>query len=226
MAGQQSHQQRLADAAQALGIEMDAARASALLAYMAQLERWNRTYNLTAVRDPDQMLVQHLFDSLSVLGPMEQALQGVLPRVQATIVDVGSGGGLPGVVLAIMRPQWQVYCVDAVEKKMAFVRQMSRVLTLPNLQAVHARVETLDPFNADIVVSRAFASLLDFATLAGVHVAQGGHLLGMKGREPEEEIGALQAGAGWNVERIEPLTVPELDARRCLVWMSRSQGNL
>lgn len=223
MAGQ-SHPQRLADAAQALGIEMDAARIDALLVYLAQMQRWNKTYNLTALRDPDQMLVQHLFDSLSVLGPMELALQA--GSRQATVVDVGSGGGLPGVVLAIMRPQWQVYCVDAVEKKMAFVRQMSGVLALPNLQALHARVETLNPFNADIVVSRAFASLLDFATLAGVHVAQGGHLLAMKGREPEDEIGALQAGASWNVERIEPLTVPELDAQRCLVWMSRSQGNL
>ncbi len=224
MAGDQNHQQRLAHAAGALGVQMDPERASTLLAYMEQLQRWNRTYNLTAVRDPEQMLVQHLFDSLSVLGPMEQALPHALSH--ATVVDVGSGGGLPGVVLAIMRPQWQVCCVDAVEKKMAFVRQMSGALALPNLRAVHARVETLEPMEADIVVSRAFASLLDFATLAGRHVAQGGHLLAMKGREPEDEIGALRAGARWDVERIEPLSVPELDARRCLVWMSRSQGNL
>src|SRR3546814_4658082 len=97
-----------------------------------------------------------------------------------TVVDVGSGAGLPGVVLAIMQPDWSVYCIDAVEKKMAFVRQMSGVLRLPNLQAVHQRVETLAPYQADIVVSRAFASLIDFASLAGRHVAQNGHLLDRK----------------------------------------------
>src|SRR5690606_15724272 len=106
--------------------------------------------------------------------------------------DVGSGAGLPGVVLAIMRPEWQVHCVDAVEKKMAFVRQVSGVLRLRNLQAHHQRVESMPPFQANIVVSRAFASLADFATLAGRHVAAEGHLVAMKGRDPEEEAEDLR----------------------------------
>ena len=217
-------ERRLADAAQALGLAMEPDQAQALLTYMQQMQRWNRTYNLTAVRDAGQMLVQHVFDSLAVIQPLRLALGDATVSSGRHIVDVGSGGGLPGVVIAAMEPQWQVRCVDAVEKKMAFVRQMTGVLNLPNLHAVHARIESLPPLNADIVVSRAFASLDDFAALAGRHVSQNGRLLAMKGREPTEEIAALQQKADWFVERIETLKVPELDAQRCLVWMSR-QGN-
>lgn len=215
---------RLDAAASALGVTISETQTQALLAYIAQMQRWNRTYNLTAVRDAGQMLVQHVFDSLSVLKPLQHALGSATVSVTPTIVDVGSGGGLPGVVLAAMMPSWQVHCVDAVEKKMAFVRQMSGVLRLPNLHAVHARIESLPLFNADVVVSRAFASLRDFAVLGGPHVAQHGRLLAMKGREPTEEIEALKQETDWRVEKIESLAVPELDAQRCLVWMSR-QGN-
>lgn len=215
---------RLSDAALTLGVEANPGQLQALLAYIAQMQRWNRTYNLTAVRDAGQMLVQHIFDSLAIIRPLQHALGNATVSVTPTIVDVGSGGGLPGVVLAAMAPSWQVHCVDAVDKKMAFVRQMSGVLRLPNLHAVHARIESLPLFNADIVVSRAFASLRDFAVLAGPHVAQNGRLLAMKGREPTAEIEVLKQETDWCVERIESLAVPELDAQRCLVWMSR-QGN-
>jgi 16S rRNA (guanine527-N7)-methyltransferase len=187
---------------------------------MAQLQRWNKTYNLTALRDPEQMLVQHLFDSLAALPPLANILYKNTV-FDAKIVDVGSGAGLPGVVLAALKPAWHVSCVDAVEKKTAFVRQMSGVLALPNLKAVHARVETLAPLDADVVVSRAFASLADFATLAGAHVGARGHLVAMKGREPTEEIETLHQQTPWRVDHIQPLVVPELNAQRCLVWMSR-----
>lgn len=223
MADQDHYKQRLDAAAKALTIELDSNQANALLTYMAQLQRWNRTYNLTAVREPDQMLVQHLFDSLSVVKPLADILYKNTAN-KPCIVDVGSGAGLPGIVLAIMQPQWQVHCVDAVEKKIAFVRQMAGVLRLPNLHAVHARVEALPPFNADVVISRAFASLVDFATLAGPHVADGGYLAAMKGREPEDEIHTLKQHTGWYASHLQPLLVPELDAQRCLVWLSR-QGN-
>src|SRR5690606_26429913 len=123
--------ERLCLAAQALGIEIDVSQVDALLAYLAQLQRWNRTYNLTALRNPEQMLIQHVFDSLSVVGPIAHVLDKNTVQGR-TIVDVGSGAGLPGVVLAIMQPRWQVHCRDAVEKKMAFVRQMSGGLRLPN----------------------------------------------------------------------------------------------
>ncbi|MCI2808053.1 16S rRNA (guanine(527)-N(7))-methyltransferase RsmG [Eoetvoesiella caeni] len=215
---------RLSDAALKLGVQATPSQLQAMLAYIEQMQRWNRTYNLTAVRDASQMLVQHIFDSLAIFEPLRRALGNANVSLTPTIVDVGSGGGLPGVVLAAMAPSWQVHCVDAVEKKMAFVCQMSGVLRLPNLHAVHARIESLPAFNADIVVSRAFASLRDFAVLAGPHAAQGGRLLAMKGREPVAEIEALKQETDWRVERIESLAVPELDAQRCLVWMSR-QGN-
>lgn len=221
---QDDFERRLTGAARALGLAMKPGQAQTLLTYMQQMQRWNRTYNLTAVRDAGQMLVQHVFDSLAIIQPLRLALGDATVSSGRHIVDVGSGGGLPGVVIAAMEPQWQVRCVDAVEKKMAFVRQMTGVLNLPNLHAVHARIESLPPLDADIVISRAFASLDDFAALAGRHVSQKGRLLAMKGREPTEEIAALQQNTGWFVERIEPLTVPELDAQRCLVWMSR-QGN-
>jgi len=209
---------RLEQACGRMGLDLSAAQRACLLEYLAQLQRWNRTYNLTAIRDPGQMLVQHLFDSLAVVGPLERALRG---KTDVRVLDVGSGGGLPGVVLAIACPAWRIRCVDAVEKKAAFVRQAAAVLALPRLQAVHARVESLPPADCDVVVSRAFASLADFAELAGRHADNDGTLVAMKGREPLEEIAALPQQGPWRVERVEPLTVPELDARRCLVWMRR-----
>ncbi len=215
---------RLARACEQLGLDADASARARLLDYLAQMQRWNRTYNLTAIRDPQQMLVQHLFDSLAAVAPFSEALGG--PDAPAKVYDVGSGGGLPGVVLAIMRPHWSVTCVDAVEKKTAFVRQMSGALVLPNLQARHARIETLEPAECNIVTSRAFASLDDFAQLAGRHVRNDGTLVAMKGKHPEDEIQALHARGQWQVDHIQPLSVPELQAERCLVWMRRSQGTL
>ncbi|MFY3157792.1 16S rRNA (guanine(527)-N(7))-methyltransferase RsmG [Achromobacter xylosoxidans] len=215
---------RLSHAFGQLGLQADAAAAAKLLNYLAQMQRWNRTYNLTAIRDPQQMLVQHLFDSLAAVGPFSEALGA--PGTPAKIYDVGSGGGLPGVVLAVMRPEWSVTCIDAVEKKTAFVRQMSGALALPNLQGRHARIETLEPAGCNIVTSRAFASLEDFAMLAGRHLDNDGTLVAMKGKVPDDEIQALHARGEWQVDHIQPLQVPELQAERCLIWMRRSQGTL
>lgn len=215
--------QRLEQACDTLGLPVTCVQIDLLLAYLAQMQRWNRTYNLTAIRDPGQMLVQHLFDSLSVVNPLVRKVDSA---DVAKLYDIGSGGGLPGVVLAIMRPAWQVTCVDAVEKKMAFVRQMSGVLSLSNLSANHARVEDLTPADCDIVISRAFASLNDFASLAGHHVSNDGTLVAMKGKLPEDEIQVLNQQGAWQVENVQPLQVPQLEAQRCLVWMRRSQGTL
>lgn len=192
----------------------------ALLRYLSELMRWNQTYNLTAIRDPDQALVHHIFDSLSLVTPIKQRL-ACDPTEEGTIVDVGSGGGLPGIILAIMLPNVKVTCVDAVEKKTMFVRQMAGVLALQNLAALHARIETLEPLESTIVTSRAFASLEDFAQLAGRHVRDGGTLLAMKGRPPTEEINALQALTSWTAHTVQPLIVPELESQRCLVLMQR-----
>lgn len=210
---------RLGQACVALGVSINAVQREKLLNYISQLQRWNKTYNLTAVRDPEQMLIQHIFDSLSVVNPIADELKAK-NNESTKIMDVGSGAGLPGVVLAIANPAWEVVCVDAVEKKMAFVRQMSAVLELPNLKATHHRVETISPYEADIVISRAFASLIDFVSLAGRHVSTSGRMLAMKGRQPEEEIVELKEKSAWSVDQVKPLLVPELEAQRCLVYLS------
>ncbi|ALM85407.1 16S rRNA (guanine(527)-N(7))-methyltransferase RsmG [Bordetella sp. N] len=212
---------RLRACCEALGLSVSDRQVEQLLAYLAQLQRWNRTYNLTALRDPDQMLVHHVFDSLAVVAPLDS----VMPAA-GKLFDIGAGAGLPGVILAIMRPTWRISCVDAVEKKTAFIRQMTGVLGLANLQSVHARVEQLDPAGCDVVTSRAFASLRDFADLAGRHVADDGTLVALKGKSPDEEIAELQLQGAWRVENIQPITVPELDAQRCLIWMRRASGSL
>jgi 16S rRNA (guanine527-N7)-methyltransferase len=188
-----------------------------LLAYLDLLHKWNQAYNLSAVRDPLQMVSQHLLDCLAVLPSLDAYLQGHLQGRHARILDVGSGAGLPGVVWALMRPAWSVCCVDAVAKKAGFVRQAAAELALRNLHAEHARVEQLRWPPVDIVVSRAFASLADFTGLTRRHLLPGGCWLAMKGRSPVDEIAALPADV--KVFHVEPLQVPGLDAQRCLVWM-------
>jgi len=223
MTGVPDPRERLRRAATELGLQCTEAQVDLLLSYVAQLQRWNKTYNLTALRTSEQMLIQHVFDSLAVVPHVRAALARE-QRPEPLLVDVGSGGGLPGVVLAAFCEGCRVLCVDAVEKKVAFVRQMAAVLGLPGLRAEHARIERMAPLDAAVVISRAFASLLDFARLAGDHVSAEGVLLAMKGRKPLDEIRALEAAGGWRVDRVEPLSVPELQAERCLVWMSHSEG--
>jgi 16S rRNA (guanine527-N7)-methyltransferase len=215
--------ERLTIALHELDVTATPAQQAVLLEYLDQLLRWNKTYNLTAIRDPNQALIQHIFDSLSVVSSIRQALTLNTTR-PPLIIDVGSGAGLPGAILSVVFPEVQIKCIDAVEKKALFIRQMAGILSLPNLTAQHSRIEEIEPLQGSIVISRAFASLIDFAKLAGKHVMSGGYLLAMKGREPVDEILALHAQTNWSVHTVEPLTVPELDAQRCLVWMQR-KGN-
>jgi len=202
----------------ALNLNLGDAQRAHLLEFLSQMQRWNKTYNLTALRDPEQMLIQHVFDSLSVVTPFARALDTV---ANPLIVDVGSGGGLPGIALAIARPDWEICCIDAVEKKIAFIRQMAAVLCLSNLRACHGRVEALEAMSANLVVSRAFASLSDFVAMAGHHAKNGASLAAMKGREPLAEIQTMHAEHQWQVREVQNLHVPELSAQRCLVWISR-----
>jgi 16S rRNA (guanine527-N7)-methyltransferase len=202
--------------AQALGVPLSDAQCQALLDYLMLLQKWNEVYNLTAVRRPAEMLTHHLLDSLAVLPPLRRHLAGRAAR----ILDVGSGGGLPGVVLAILEPHLEVTCVDTVGKKAIFIRQVGVELKLPNLGAVHARVEDLrlPPFY--VVTSRAFASLADFTRLTRHLVGEQGVWMAMKGKMPSDEIAALPAE--WSVFHVEQLTVPGLNAERCLVWLHRA----
>jgi 16S rRNA (guanine527-N7)-methyltransferase len=207
----------LCGAAAQLGLPLEPATADRLLAYLALLQRWNKVYNLSALRDPAEMLTHHLLDCLAVVPPLQHHAKGRPLR----ILDVGSGGGLPGVVLAIMEPQWSVTCVDAVAKKASFVRQVAGDLALPNLRAVHARVEDMpDAAQFDLIVSRAFASLADFTAWSRARLAPGGVWLAMKGRAPDDEVGALSPEV--SVFHVEPLRVPGLQAQRCLVWLNAS----
>ena len=206
-----------------LRLSLSEAQQAKLAAYMVLLAHWNSTFNLTALRDPQDMLSHHLTDCLAVLAPLARhvAERGTLASApDATtgirLLDVGSGGGLPGVVLAICRPDVQVTCVDTVGKKAAFIRQVAAELKLPNLKAEHARVEQLKG-RFDLITSRAFASLLDFVTLTRALLAEGGVWMAMKGKQPDDELAVLPVDV--KVFHVEQLEVPGLDAQRCLVWM-------
>lgn len=202
----------LRSGAQALGLALSDAQIQHLLDYAALIQKWNKVYNLTALRDPADMLTHHLLDSLTAIAPLRRHTQGQPIKV----LDVGSGGGLPGVVLAICMPELNVSCVDTVAKKAAFVQQVAVSLKLPNLRGLHARVETLtDPYQ--VICSRAFASLPDFVTWSRSALAEGGVWMAMKGKHPQGEIDALPADV--KVFHVEPLTVPGLDVERCMVWM-------
>jgi 16S rRNA (guanine527-N7)-methyltransferase len=207
----------LAEGISALGLSLGQEAQKQLLDYMAMIQKWNKVYNLTALRDPQEILTHHLLDSLSAIGPLMQqtrSLDGAF-----SFLDVGSGGGLPGVVVAICCPGVKVTCVDAVSKKAAFVQQVAASLKLGNLKGIHARVETLSgPF--DVIGSRAFASLPDFVNWSFGALADGGVWMAMKGKLPEEEMSALPSMA--QVFHVEQLLVPGLNAERCMVWMKKS----
>lgn len=225
-----AHRITLVSAASTLGLDLADARIALLLAYMDWLHKWNKVYNLTALRHPDEMLSHHLIDSLTAIAPLQrhiasQRQQGALPATgPVQVLDVGSGGGLPGVVLAICLPDVRVTCVDTVNKKAAFIQQVAVALRLPNLKGLHARVETVQG-GFDVVTSRAFASLVDFTAWSRKALQPGAVWMAMKGKHPTEELAALaarsasQAGAGVDVFHVEPLHVPGLDAERCMVWM-------
>lgn len=194
-----------------LGLVLADPQISQLLAYQELIAKWNQVYNLTAVRDPQEMLTHHLLDSLAVVRPLRQHLAG-----RATLLDVGSGAGLPGVVLAIACPDLMVTCVDTVAKKAAFIQQVAVTLGLSHLKGLHARVEAL-PGPYDIISSRAFSSLPDFVKGSFQALAPQGVWMAMKGKHPQEELAALPVDV--DVFHVEPLTVPDLSAERCIVWM-------
>jgi 16S rRNA (guanine527-N7)-methyltransferase len=187
------------------------------------MQQWNKVYNLTALRHADEMLSHHLLDCLAVV-PALRRHAAELGLASMSLLDVGSGGGLPGVVLAAIEPAWRVSCVDAVGKKATFIRQVAAELRLPNLHGLHARVEALAPTGGgfDLITSRAFASLGDFVSLTRQVLAPTGVWMAMKGRQPEDELAALPGDV--EMFHVEPLQVPGLDAQRCLVWMRRRPG--
>ena len=196
-----------------------------LLDYQDLIGKWTKVYNLTAVRDPAEMLTHHLLDSLAAVAPLQKHLfsGGPLSREGdgAKLLDVGSGAGLPGVVFAICCPTLSVTCVDTVGKKAAFIKQAALSLGLTNLTGLHSRVENItEPF--DVICSRAFASLVDFTAWSAKALAQGGVWMALKGKHPADELSVLPAGV--SVFHVEQLVVPGLDADRCIVWLRSSSA--
>lgn len=206
--------QQLTQGAQRLPLALSAAQIERLLDYLALLVKWNAVYNLTAVRDPAQMVVQHLLDSLAALPAYAGA---------RAVLDVGAGGGLPGMVLAIWaaeaEPALRVALVDTVHKKTAFLTQAKAELGLVNVSVHTGRVEQLQAGPFDVITSRAFAELTDFVNWSGHLLAPGGRFLALKGVRPDAEIAGLPAG--WQATRVEPLQVPGLDAARHLITIER-----
>ncbi|MBQ0961661.1 16S rRNA (guanine(527)-N(7))-methyltransferase RsmG [Ideonella sp. 4Y11] len=201
----------------ALGLTLPEAAPAQLLAYLDLIARWNQVYNLTAVRDPQQMLTQHLLDCLAVVQPLRQQAAALDHADDLRLLDVGSGAGLPGVVLAIANPGWAITCVDTVAKKATFIRQVGAELGLRQLQAVHQRVEDMSTAPFSMITSRAFASLVDFVHLTRERLAPGGCWAAMKAHLTDEERQAVPADV--EMFHVERLAVPGLDAERCIVWM-------
>ncbi len=196
--------------AQQLGLDLPGTVIDKLLAYLELLVKWNKVHNLTAVRDPEEMVTLHLLDSLSVL-----------PYVPAgRLLDVGSGAGLPGIILAICRPDLQVTTIDAVQKKASFMRQAKAELQIDNLQVVAGRVEQLKPeLPFDTVISRAFSEIALFIKLTKHLIAEEGLWLAMKGQLPQGELEAISL----KPSKVELLAVPGLDAQRHLVFLPARQ---
>jgi 16S rRNA (guanine527-N7)-methyltransferase len=202
----------------ALHLSLSDAQVQALLDYQILIGKWNKVYNLTAVRDPAEMLTHHLLDSLAAVAPLQKHLQG-RGLSAASVLDVGAGAGLPGVVLAICCPTLAVTCVDTVGKKAAFIKHVALALGLPNLTGLHARVETItQPF--DVICSRAFASLADFTGWSQAALAPGGVWMALKGKHPTEELTMLPPNVA--MFHVEPLAVPGLAAERCIIWLQKA----
>lgn len=199
-----------------LGLALSDAQVDQLLAYQDLIAKWNKVYNLTAVRNPQEMLTHHLLDSLAAIPPLLRQTGGQPIR----LLDVGSGGGLPGVVVAITCPHIDVHCVDTVLKKATFIQQVAASLKLQNLRGIHTRVESLKAEQGggyNVVCSRAFASLVDFTTWSRAALNPGAVWMAMKGKHPADELSALPASV--SVFHVEQLVVPGLEAERCIVWL-------
>ena len=202
-----------------LGLDLAAYQQKQLLDYVAMIAKWNKVYNLTAIRDADDMLTHHLLDSLAIISPLKKHLN---TNKAYRLLDVGAGAGLPGVVVAICCPDVSVACVDTVGKKAAFIQQAALALALPNLRGIHARVEQMLPADVlggfDVITSRAFATLSDFVGLTTSLLAlDGGVWMAMKAKTAKAESADLPKDVF--VFHVEQLHVPSLNEERCLVWM-------
>ena len=200
----------------ALQLDLSEQQVDQLLAYQAMIAKWTKDYNLTSVRDPAEMMTHHLLDSLAAIPALQRHLKSTGLEQGSRLLDVGSGAGLPGVVIAICCPKVAVTCVDTVAKKAAFIKQAALALKLPNLTGLHARVESITE-TFDVICSRAFASLVDFTNWSAAALAPQGVWMAMKGKNPADELQALPPAIA--MFHVEQLKVPSLDAERCILWL-------
>ncbi|GGC94930.1 16S rRNA (guanine(527)-N(7))-methyltransferase RsmG [Undibacterium terreum] len=202
----------LADGVEEMGLPINSGQIDNMISYLTLLSKWNAVYNLTAVRDPREMVKQHLLDSLSAAHAFSGA---------SNVLDVGAGGGLPGMILAITFPGIRISMIDTVSKKTAFLTQAKTELGLSNVTVHTGRVEALQVAQKfDVITSRAFSELNNFVNWSGHLLADGGRFIAMKGVAPDQEIERLPQG--WVVEAVEPLTVPGLNAERHLVYIKKT----
>ena len=216
-------EQGLQQGLQDLGLQLSSSQIAQLCQYAGLISKWNKVYNLTALRAQESILSHHLLDCLAVIAPLrnwakEQGIQA------PTILDVGSGAGLPGLVIAICQPDWQIHTIDTVGKKTAFMQQAAAQLQLKNTAVHHARVEELAKSieqRFDLITSRAFSSLSDFLSLTTALLAPAGIWMAMKGKAPTPaEVAELEdLASGFHVKQVQALAVPQVQAERCLVWI-------
>lgn len=202
----------LADGIRDMGLGLGAEQQGKLMDYLALMAKWNAVYNLTSLRDPMQMVTHHLLDSLAAVPAFEGA---------RNVLDVGAGGGLPGIVLAIARPDMKVSMIDTVHKKTAFLTQVKAELGLSNVTVYTMKVQELEVSDKfDVITSRAFADLSDFVNWSGHLLAEGGRFIALKGVAPQDE--QERVPAQWKVQGVQPLQVPRLGAERHLVFIERA----
>ena len=206
--------ERIATGATELDLPLSTAQVDRFVSYIRLIERWNLTYNLTAVRDPESMVAHHLLDCLAAARCIVQE-RG--PGAGTRLLDVGTGAGLPGLVIAAVSPERQVVCIDSVGKKTAFVRQAAALLELPNVTVLHDRVENVRVPAFDEIVSRAFAALADFVVSTRHLLRDDGVWIAMKAKIVASELEPISAYP----HRVQPLHVPRLNAERCLVWIKQ-----
>jgi 16S rRNA (guanine527-N7)-methyltransferase len=204
--------QVLSDGINEMKLDITPAQQEKLLDYLALMNKWNSVYNLTSLRDPMQMVTHHLLDSLAAVPAFTGA---------ANVLDVGAGGGLPGIVLAISRPSMKVSMIDTVHKKTAFLKQVKAELDLANVSVHTMKVQDLEVSDKfDVITSRAFADLSDFLNWSGHLLAEGGKFIALKGTAPAEEQERIPEE--WKISGLQPLQVPRLGAERHLIFVERS----
>ena len=201
----------LNDGIDALDLPLWAAQREQLMDYLALMAKWNGVYNLTSLRDPMQMVTHHLLDSLAAVSAFEGA---------KNVLDVGAGGGLPGIVLAIARPDMQVSLIDTVHKKTAFLTQVKAELGLKNVTVYTMKVQDLKAGPFDVITSRAFADLSDFVNWSGHLLGEGGRFIALKGTAPADEQERLPGE--WKIQELRPIKVPKVEAERHLVFIEKS----